>query len=433
MSEFADVIRDIFYLFGDEFLFQLLVTGLLFLGCEKRSLFALRYIGCAVCMIGVEHVLLGIGREIVPWNYLIQACLVIVAVLICYRCDVVQAIFLGLCIYCLQHIVSTVSYSAIYALMLLGVPFDAYYIVMLVVLAIVLPLAYVLLARRVTDLSAWSFGYPSLIYTAVIFWVVAIFLTHYGQAASRASAVANICFRLISCFYALVTLALCFFNRNKKSLEQENTILRLLLEKDKQQYEQAKLNNEKIQVKYHDLKKWESQGILNYPEIAQGGMEGELINFLFFTGNRALDIILTEKAIQCEHAGIRFVCTADGKAIAFMRSYHIYSFIGNALDNAIESLQKLERAEERELVASIVRERDMCLIKVSNRTAAPIVFENGIPKTSKADAQNHGYGIKSMQNVVRFYGGEISFRSEGGLFTVLAVIPLPEEFRKSEE
>ena len=75
----------------------------------------------------------------------------------------------------------------------------------------------------------------------------------------------------------------------------------------------------------------------------------------------------------------------------------------------------------------------MCLIKVSNRTAAPIVFENGIPKTSKADAQNHGYGIKSMQNVVRFYGGEISFRSEGGLFTVLAVIPLPEEFRKSEE
>ena len=162
-------------------------------------------------------------------------------------------------------------------------------------------------------------------------------------------------------------------------------------------------------------------------------MEGELINFLFFTGNRALDIILTEKAIQCEHAGIRFVCTADGKAIAFMRSYHIYSFIGNALDNAIESLQKLERAEERELVASIVRERDMCLIKVSNRTAAPIVFENGIPKTSKADAQNHGYGIKSMQNVVRFYGGEISFRSEGGLFTVLAVIPLPEEFRKSEE
>ena len=38
MSEFADVIRDIFYLFGDEFLFQLLVVGLLYTGLTRRKL-----------------------------------------------------------------------------------------------------------------------------------------------------------------------------------------------------------------------------------------------------------------------------------------------------------------------------------------------------------------------------------------------------------
>lgn len=54
--------------------------------------------------------------------------------------------------------------------------------------------------------------------------------------------------------FAITILALEFSNCSIKSLEHENETLAQLLECDKQQYEQAKKDMEKINIRYHDLK-----------------------------------------------------------------------------------------------------------------------------------------------------------------------------------
>ena len=60
--------------------------------------------------------------------------------------------------------------------------------------------------------------------------------------------------------------------------------------------------------------------------------EMENLNLRYFTGNKALDITLTQKAGLCAQNGIQLICSADGSCLAKMKHYHIYSLLGNALD-----------------------------------------------------------------------------------------------------
>ena len=64
------------------------------------------------------------------------------------------------------------------------------------------------------------------------------------------------------------------------------------------------------------------------------------------TGNEILDTILTEKSLICENSGIHINCVADGSLLAFMNPVDLYTLFGNALDNAIEAVRKLESKEK---------------------------------------------------------------------------------------
>ena len=214
-------------------------------------------------------------------------------------------------------------------------------------------------------------------------------------------------------------------NLKTNELQNENKILQILLQKDKQQYQLAKTSGEKIQMKYHDiLKRNSEQGIVNYEELREIEGDKEVLFTTFFTGNRALDIILGEKALECERAGIRFICTADGSAIDFMKSYHIYSLIGNALENAIESLNSYDRKDVKEIEVSITGQHNLCVIKVSNYAENVTIDDDGFPKTTKKDKENHGYGLKSMKNVAELYGGDMSVSFKDNTFTVKVIIPI---------
>ena len=64
------------------------------------------------------------------------------------------------------------------------------------------------------------------------------------------------------------------------------------------------------------------------------------------TGNEVLDTILTSKSLYCQQHGITLTCVADGAALDFMDTMDLCSLFGNALDNAIESVEKLPDSEQ---------------------------------------------------------------------------------------
>ncbi len=199
------------------------------------------------------------------------------------------------------------------------------------------------------------------------------------------------------------------------------------------QYENYKLSEESVALvnqKYHDLKHQiailragaSEEEKLDYLDV----MEAEIKSYEAQnkTGNKILDTILTAKVIRGHKHGITITCVADGKELDFMQPMDISALFGNALDNAIESVRKIEDKEKRLIHLSLSRQKNFLRIKVENCYTGHIEFENGLPKTTKKDKQFHGYGMKSIQKIVEKYNGSVTVSAQDGWFELRILMSL---------
>ncbi len=429
MYEYIKIVAGFFDICGNEFTTQLIFITLLYLPVfKKRKLFYVRFPLCLAVIIGFQTLKrFGYFPVPDPLNYVIVSAMLTATVFISFKADIMQSLFIGLCIYGAQHIISNLAYAFILFIMYFtgnNEMFKYYYVAMPLILAAGMAATYIFSVRKLKRKDELKFNNVIIFYFAVTFILVASLFTHYARQAVFWSTNGTALLLLIASLFTVSTLLVAFMNISKRRLEIENSILQELLHKDEQRYEQAKLSNEKIQIKYHDMKLRTHQGIVDYESFKEVEADSEILKSSYFTGNRALDVVLSEKAMMCERLGIRFVCTADGATINFMKPHHIYSLIGNALENAIESVKSETEVSLKEITVNIVRREQTCIIKIENYVSRKVEISEGLPLTEKEDRENHGFGAKSMRNVVENYGGQISFYQEGDLFTMLAAIPL---------
>ena len=48
------------------------------------------------------------------------------------------------------------------------------------------------------------------------------------------------------------------------------------------------------------------------------------------------------------------------------------------------------------------------------------------PKKGSFGQHTHGFGTKSMRNVVNSYGGQLRFFEQENMFTMVAMLPIPQ-------
>ena len=211
----------------------------------------------------------------------------------------------------------------------------------------------------------------------------------------------------------------------------EKEYLHKLLHMQKENYRLSGESVELINRKYHDLK---HQIQLLRAEITSGEklryldeMEQEIRSYEAQnkTGNKALDTMLTAKSFKCQSLGISLTCVADGKELAFMKPTDVSVLFGNALDNAIESVEKLDNPEKRLIHLSVARQKSFLRIRMENCCEGELRFVDGLPSTRK-DARYHGYGMKSIRSIVEKYGGSMTVKVENGWFELRVLIPVPE-------
>ncbi len=89
------------------------------------------------------------------------------------------------------------------------------------------------------------------------------------------------------------------------------------------------------------------------------------------TGNEILDTLLSEKSLICEARDITMHCVIDGKKL--LDSIDIYALFGNAIDNAIECVEKFSEKEMR-FIDICVAEKQHFYISVfeSNRAGTGV-------------------------------------------------------------
>lgn len=145
------------------------------------------------------------------------------------------------------------------------------------------------------------------------------------------------------------------------------------------------------------------------------------------TGNRVLDTILTTKSLQCQDQGIGLTCVAEGQALDFMNPMDLSALFGNALDNAIESVIKLSDPEKRLIHISVARQKNFLRIRVENCYEGALQYENGFLATTKEDRRYHGFGMKSMRQIVEKYSGSMTVNTKDGWFELRILFPIKSQ------
>lgn len=201
------------------------------------------------------------------------------------------------------------------------------------------------------------------------------------------------------------------------------------------QYKNYQLSQESIDIvnqKYHDLKhqisllKAEANSEKSTRYLEQMEREIKIYEAQNKTGNKVLDAVLTSKSMYCQNKGIGLTCVADGTLLDFLAEMDISALFGNVLDNAIESVEKLEEPEKRLIHLYVARQKNFLRIKVENYCEESITFRDGMPQTTKKDKRFHGFGMKSIQSTVRKYGGSVTAGKRDNWFELRILIPLDQ-------
>lgn len=235
--------------------------------------------------------------------------------------------------------------------------------------------------------------------------------------------------RLFSIFCCIFLLYMRYGILELSRKDQEREDLLRLHALEREQYEQSRENIELINIKCHDLKRrmerWES-GQLDPEEVRQVREMVGIYDAAVKTGNEALDVLLSERSLYCEKHGIRLSCMIDGAKLGFMPVGDVYSLFGNALENAIEAVSKLQDPENRVISFQVRESRGMLVLNEENCYDGPLSFAQGLPCTTKKEDEGyHGYGLKSIRMVAERYGGQMAVMADER-FHLTVLIPLPE-------
>ncbi len=218
-----------------------------------------------------------------------------------------------------------------------------------------------------------------------------------------------------------VVLLLISRTLEQSDLQREVDYLQYAIRQSKQQYEISKDTIELINVKCHDIKYKINELLARHANISEDAVSDlnesiSIYDTKVETGNELLDVLLTEKSLYCEQNGITFSCMAHGEKLSFLESGDLYCLFGNIVDNALEAVKALPEREKRIINLVVKTKNDLLIVQEDNYFGGEISFRDGLPVTTKADSDYHGFGTRSIRMIARKYGGELTTSVTGDIF-----------------
>ena len=244
--------------------------------------------------------------------------------------------------------------------------------------------------------------------------------------------------RTMTDFAGVAMLFVYDLQMRERNLEVEQSALRSMLQMQYNSYRISKESMDVVNRKYHDLKHQiallRAEGGDANTHLDRLEREIETYEAAYQTGNDVLNTMLTMAAERCRALGIQLHCVAQGESLEFIDPMDLSSLFGNALDNAIEATAKVRETDRRQIRCSVAERKGFVQICVENSCEGPVTFDAGVPRSTKGDDANHGFGFKSMREIVERYGGSLTARTDDGRFVLRMLIPVRSvsEVRRSD-
>lgn len=271
-----------------------------------------------------------------------------------------------------------------------------------------------------SQLSLGLIATVPVIYLTNLFLVLGVNITDIPFTAILIGLICSVCGIVIVIVYTN-TVALA---KNKKDM----AILETLLATQQKQYQLKKETVELINTKYHDLKKH-----LNY--LATVSSEEDRNNYIkslrsqvsvfevfHNTGNDTLDIVLSDKDMECRKNDIDLLVFMDGSKLDFLQPIEIVTIFSNALDNSIEAVLKLPK-NERSITIHMQEYDTWLVVSIENRFHESLKWKGERPLTTKSNTEEHGFGLLNLMRVVEKYSGNVTFETHKEKFLLTMLFP----------
>lgn len=340
----------------------------------------------------------------------------------------INALFVLGSILSMQHLIYKITMEIIIAIDMSLLSEIYYFLISYIAMLIIYPLIYLLGARKLKDYIDSTNVVANLVAIVLIISVEIIlgiyeqkiFLSDFPnhKAISLLINSSNIIITAFNLVFIYITAIL----QHKK---EENIILNLINNKNQSRYELAKVTVEEINMKYHDLKHALKKEDLD--DELKKEIEETITNYkaIVNTNNKGVNVAIYEAQLRSIKEHIELNVLIDGSIPSNIKNHHIYSVLSNLLENAIEATKKLAEPNKKHISLNIKSIKGSTIINIENFVDEKIVFKNGFPLTSKKDKSSHGYGLKSVSNIINNkYDGTISFKQIDDKFIVNIVLPI---------
>ena len=256
-------------------------------------------------------------------------------------------------------------------------------------------------------------------------------------------------FRFLFLYTALLILTILSFIgllwtiavlSKQKKLEQQS----LYAEMNQAYYESMKRQHFEIRRLKHDLSN-HLHTILFLPPEERKDYITRLLESPGFTqrtdycGDMTVNAVLSVKdALMREH-DISLTYRLDlAEELPFEKA-DICVLFANPLDNAIESclaflpekryIELTARHQKGLLVLSVKNPSSLSIETEKSDKDSPQKFTESILPSTKPDSKHHGYGLRSVEEIVKRYQGSLEVSAKGGVFELFLYLPEPDQSR----
>lgn len=143
------------------------------------------------------------------------------------------------------------------------------------------------------------------------------------------------------------------------------------------------------------------------------------------TGNSTIDSLINYKLYDIQNQGIRLDYQAEIPSKLNIDAFDLTVILGNLLDNALESLERLPASQDRRLSVHLKYDSGRLTIKISNSYDGVLLPSDAGLLTTKKDPSIHGIGLKNVRNTISKYHGALRLTHDQSLFNVYAIIYEP--------
>lgn len=154
------------------------------------------------------------------------------------------------------------------------------------------------------------------------------------------------------------------------------------------------------------------EDILTYLQVMGGFMENP--NEYVVSGNKELDAICNFLLEKAANQGIEVEARSEIPEGISVPVFELNSILGNLLENATEAAV---RSKKKKLQMEMYVKKGLLYIAITNSYDG-VLLQKGKKFVSRKEEENHGFGLKNVQEILKENRGIMKIRSDKEMFRV---------------